>query len=131
MKTKEIRKTHVANLIKIAKADRELTQEEILFVKTIAIKLEITSSEFNEITLNLEAVKTELPTTKEGKLRQLYDILTLMAIDADAHPEEEEMCKNVGKLIGFTEQQVMKAMRLTKENLDEVITPEQIEQIIA
>ncbi|PCI97682.1 MAG: hypothetical protein COB15_07450 [Flavobacteriales bacterium] len=131
MTTKEIRKTHVANLIKIAKADRELTHEEILFVKTIAIKLDITSAEFNEITLNLEAVKTELPTTQEGKLRQLYDILTIMAIDADAHPEEEEMCKSIGKLIGFSDEQVMKAMKLTKENLDKVITPEQIEQIIA
>ena len=130
MMTKEEKHTHVANLIKVAKADKELTHEEVVFVKSIAMKLGVTSSDFNEIALNLESVRVKTPLAIEDKARQFYDILTLMSIDQEAHEEEEKMCRDLGEMIGFNEEQVEKAILLTKDNLDKVITPQQIAEIM-
>jgi hypothetical protein len=37
MVTKEIKKSLIANLIKIAKVDNKLTKEEVIFIKSTAI----------------------------------------------------------------------------------------------
>ena len=131
MITKESKKNHIANLIKIAKADNVLTNEEVVFIKSIAIKLGITSNEFNEIALNTESVKQESPSTMEGKIQVLFEILTMMSLDLDAHEEEIKICNHIGQLIGFTEEQVGKAIKLSVDNVDNVITKEQIASIVA
>jgi len=131
MITKESKKNHIANLIKIAKADNVLTNEEVVFIKSIAIKLGITSNEFNEIALNTESVKEESPTTQEGKIQVLYEILTMMSLDMDANEEEIKICNHIGQLIGFSEEQVGKAIKLSVDNVDNVITKEQIASIVA
>jgi uncharacterized tellurite resistance protein B-like protein len=130
MMTKEEKHTHVANLIKVAKADRELTQEEVMFIKSIAIKLEISSNEFNQIALNSESIKEATPFNQDIKIKLFYDVLTLMIIDTDAHEEEEQLCKEIGKTLGFNEAQIYRAIKLSKENLETVVTPDQIAEII-
>ena len=131
MTTKESKKFHVANLIKIAKADGKLTHEEVIFVKSVAIKLGITSSEFNEVVLNAETVKEEVPATKEGRMQALYDLVTMMSLDMEASSEEIEMCEHMGVLIGFTKEQVDKAIKLAVDNVNSVVTKQQMESVIA
>ncbi len=131
MTTKEAKKFHVANLIKIAKADGKLTQEEVIFVKSVAIKLGVSSNEFNEVVLNIESVKEETPVTAEGRMNALYDILTMMSLDMDANEEEIKICAHLGELIGFTKEQVDKAIKLSVDNVNNVITKDQIAAAIA
>jgi len=130
MMTKDEKHAHVANLIKIAKADRTLTPEEVIFIKSIAIKLEVSSSDFNQIVLNAEAVKDAVSYSSEVKMRQFYEMLTLMSIDGDADEHEEKICREVGTILGFNEEQVQRAIGLTKENLNKVVTPEQIAEVV-
>ena len=130
MMTKEEKHTHVANLIKLAKSDRELIQDEVTFIKSIAIKLGVDSSDFNKIALNVESVKDVTPVSVEVKARQFYDILTLMSIDQKADKEEEKLSRELGQKLGFTNDQVERAITITKDNLDKVITPEQIAEIV-
>lgn len=126
MTTKEAKKFHIANLITIAKADGKLTQEEVIFVKSVAIKLGVSSNEFNEVVLNIESVKEEIPVTTDGRLQALYDILTMMSLDMDAHEEEIKICTHLGALIGFTSEQVDTAIKLSVANVNKVITKDQI-----
>jgi hypothetical protein len=130
MMTKEEKHTHVANLIKLAKSDKELVQDEVTFIKSIAIKLGVTSADFNEIALNVESVKDVTPFSAEAKARQFYDVLTLMSIDQKADEEEESLSRELGQKLGFSNDQVERAITLTKDNLDKVITPEQIAEIV-
>jgi hypothetical protein len=130
MMTKEEKHTHVANLIKLAKADKELVQDEVIFIKSIAIKIGVDSSDFNNIALNLESVKEVTPVSREVKARQFYDILTLMSIDQKADGEEENLSRELGGKLGFSKDQVERAITITKDNLEKVITPEQIAEIV-
>jgi len=130
MMTKEEKHTHVANLIKLAKSDKELVQDEVTFIKSIAIKLGVTSADFNEIALNVESVKDVAPFSAEAKARQFYDVLTLMSIDQKADEEEESLSRELGQKLGFSNDQVERAITLTKDNLDKVVTPEQIAEIV-
>ena len=130
MMTKEEKHTHVANLIKLAKADKELVQDEVIFIKSIAIKIGVDSSDFNNIALNLESVKEVTPVSVEVKARQFYDILTLMSIDQKADGEEENLSRELGGKLGFSKDQVERAITITKDNLEKVITPEQIAEIV-
>ena len=130
MKSKEAKKFHVANLIKIAKADGKLTQEEVIFVKSVAIKMGVNSTDFNQIVLNVESVKEEIPVTAEGRIQALYEILTMMSLDMNAHEEEITICEHLGELIGYTKEQVDKAIKLSVDNVNEVITKEQIAAVI-
>jgi hypothetical protein len=130
MMTKEEKHTHVANLIKLAKADKELVQDEVIFIKSIAIKIGVDSSDFNNIALNLESVKEVTPVSREVKARQFYDILTLMSIDQKADGEEENLSRELGGKLGFSKDQVERAITITKDNLEKIITPEQIAEIV-
>ena len=130
MMTKEEKHTHVANLIKLAKADKELVKDEVIFIKSIAIKIGVDSSDFNNIALNLESVKEVTPVSREVKARQFYDILTLMSIDQKADGEEENLSRELGGKLGFSKDQVERAITITKDNLEKVITPEQIAEIV-
>jgi hypothetical protein len=130
MMTKEEKHTHVANLIKLAKADKELVQDEVIFIKSIAIKIGVDSSDFNNIALNLESVKEVTPVSVEVKARQFYDILTLMSIDQKADEEEENLSRELGGKLGFSKDQVERAITITKDNLEKIITPEQIAEIV-
>lgn len=130
MVTKEIKKNHIANLIKIAKADNKLTQEEVIFIKTVAIKLGLSSADFNEVALNVESIKSEPPVTNDGKIQVLYDILTLMSLDMTADSEEVEICKHIGGLMGFTDEQLSKVIQLSIDNLDNVLSKEQMEEAL-
>jgi hypothetical protein len=130
MMTKEEKHTHVANLIKLAKADKELVQDEVIFIKSIAIKIGVDSSDFNNIALNLESVKEVTPVSVEVKARQFYDILTLMSIDQKADEEEENLSRELGGKLGFSKDQVERAITITKDNLEKIITPDQIAEIV-
>jgi hypothetical protein len=130
MMTKEEKHTHVANLIKLAKADKELVQDEVIFIKSIAIKIGVDSSDFNNIALNVESVKEVTPVSVEVKARQFYDILTLMSIDQKADEEEENLSRELGGKLGFSKDQVERAITITKDNLEKIITPEQIAEIV-
>lgn len=131
MTTKESKKFHVANLIKIAKADGKLTHEEVIFVKSVAIKLGVTSNEFNEVVLNVESVKEEVPVKQEGRVQALYDLVTMMSLDMEASSEEIEMCEHLGELIGFTKEQVDRAIKLAVDNVDSVVTKQEMEAVLA
>jgi uncharacterized tellurite resistance protein B-like protein len=126
MITKGVKKFHVANLISIAKADGVLTTEEVIFIKSVAIKLGVSSKEFNEVVLNAETVKEETPVTDDGRIQALFNILTMMSLDMNANEEEIRICEHLAELIGFTKEQVDKAIKLSVDNIDNVVTKDQL-----
>jgi uncharacterized tellurite resistance protein B-like protein len=130
MTTEETKKFHVANLIKMAKADNKLTQEEVIFVKSVAIKLGISSADFNEIVLNVESVKPEVPATTSSRISAFYDLLTMMSLDMDAHKDEVAMCAHLGELLGFTNGQVQNAIDLCVKNVDKVVSKQEVEAVL-
>jgi uncharacterized membrane protein (Fun14 family) len=57
-----------------------------------------------------------LPVSKETKIKVLYDVLTLISLDINADLEDIDICKRIGVLIGFSEENVNRVIQLIVGN---------------
>ncbi len=118
-------KGHIASLIKLAKADGSVSEHEINLIKIIAIKMGISSSDFNEIVINVESINSLPPSNRADKEKYLYNLLTLMKIDLKTDEDEQKICEELGLRLGFGVDEVKKAGEYMTANLDQVITFEE------
>lgn len=116
------RKGHVAGLIKLAKADGIVTESEAQLIRIIAIRMGLSSSEFNEIIINIEHINSIPPTSREEKEQYLYDIFQLMKVDLRTDEEEQQICEQLGLRLGFGVSEVKKAGIYMSERLTEVVS---------
>lgn len=102
----EERKSLVANLIKLAQADGEVAKGEIIFIQSIALKLQITGDEFDAIMNDLDSVNTVVPTDQKEALRQFYYLLSLMNMDLNADQSEKDFAYKIGTKLRLPSQKV-------------------------
>jgi len=114
------KKGHIAALIKLANSDGVITQYESNLIKMIAIRMGISSNDFNEIVINVESINSVPPSTKEEKEVYLYNLFILMKIDLKSDPEEQKMCEELALRLGFGVDEVKRAGEFMTANLSEV-----------
>jgi uncharacterized tellurite resistance protein B-like protein len=93
--TEGIRRSHIKNLISIALADGQLTQDEWDLLLVIASHLGMREEEINAIRNNPDTVNFVAPKTHEERVQQIEDLVALLAIDHDINPKEIELCKKI------------------------------------
>ena len=116
------KKGHIAALIKLAKADGAISEHEVNLIKMIAIRLGISSSDFNHIVLNSETVNSLPPSSREEREHYLYNIFMLMKIDLKTDEEEQKICEELALRLGFGVSEVKKAGEFMTANLKEVVS---------
>ncbi len=89
------KRSHLKNLIEIALADGAFDESEMALVKEIAIKLELTENDIEEIRKNPESVKFTPPSSEKLKIEQLNELVKLMIVDTKIDEEEVKVCKNL------------------------------------
>lgn len=119
------KKGHIAALIKLAKADGAVSQHEVNLIKIIAIRLGISSSDFNHIVLNSETVNAIPPSSRDEKEQYLYNIFMLMKIDLKTDEEEQKICEELGLRLGFGVDEVKRAGEFMTANLSDVVSFEE------
>ena len=124
------KKGHVAALIKLGKADGVITQHEVDLIKIIAIRLGISSNDFNEIVINVESINPMAPSTRNEKELYLYNLFLLMKIDLKTDDEEQNICEELGLRLGFGVEEIRKAGEFMTANLQEVIGFEEFSNVL-
>lgn len=114
------KKGHIAALIKLANADEVITQYESNLIKMIAIRMGISSDDFNEIVTNIESVNSLPPSKKEDKEVYLYNLFMLMKIDLKTDPEEQKICEELALRLGFGIDEIKRAGEFMTANLNQV-----------
>lgn len=114
------KKGHIAALIKLAKADGVISQYESNLIKMIAIRMGISSNDFNEIVINIESVNSLPPSKREEKEGYLYNLFMLMKIDLKTDPDEQKMCEELALRLGFGVDEVKRSGEFMTANLSEV-----------
>lgn len=94
-------KSHIKNLIEIAEADGHFVQIEMELLKSIAKRNGITEKQVSEIRKNSEDIKLEIPTDSKVRFHQYYDLIHMMSIDNEIHPEEEKICSQLAIKFGY------------------------------
>ena len=124
------KKGHIAALIKLAKADGEISQGEVDLIKLIAIHMGVTSNEFNDIVQHADTITVFPPNSQEEKERYLFNIFSLMKIDLKADVEETRICEELGLRLGYGVQELKKVSIYMRAKINEVVDFEEFKTVL-
>ena len=115
-------KGHFASIVRLALADGVFAPEEKEFLDKLAIRLEISAAEYEEILENPTKYPINPPYLNTQRIERLYDLARIVNIDHHLGVNQEIMLKKLSLGIGFTAENVnpvvKKALELADEKVD-------------
>lgn len=100
-KKSKIQKSHLKNLATLAKADGEISEEEITFINKIGAKQGFKESEISSLLQNTATTEFEMPTNDSDRFDQIFDLVKLMSVDGVIDDKEMDFCITIAEKLGF------------------------------
>src|SRR6267154_5775970 len=116
-KGKTTAKSHMKNLIEMAAVDGNFDQIEYDLLKKIAKKNNISESQLKEIRENPNGIKFELPADKNERFHQFYDLVHMMTVDNQVHPDEMKLCDLFAVKFGYPKNRTQELITTIKSNI--------------
>lgn len=110
--------SHMKNLIEIAVSDGNFDKIEAELLQKIARKNGISSSKLKEIEKKPEEVLFEVPEDDFEKFQQMYDLVHMMIVDNEVHPEEMKLCNIYASKFGYPKPNIDELIRTLKANIE-------------
>jgi uncharacterized tellurite resistance protein B-like protein len=129
MYSKDVVKSHVKNLIKLAHADGKMAMNEVMFIQLMAHKMGLSKEEFEAITNDLNGVRDASPWDMEKKKELFSQLVTMVSSDLDIHEEELKLIDETGKGMGLPVKSVEDVAEAL-QNANDVLTVEKIKTIL-
>ena len=116
-------KGHFSAIVRVALSDGTLSEEEKKFLDKLAIKLEISQAEYEEILANPLKYPVNPPLLHTSRLERLYDLARMVYTDEHVMAEkEQELLTRFALALGFTPGNVNyivdKALKLVDHKVD-------------
>ncbi|WP_396142781.1 TerB family tellurite resistance protein [Flavobacterium sp.] len=116
-------KGHFSAIVRVALSDGEISPEEKKFLDKLAIKLEISQAEYEEILENPVKYPVNPPLMHSHRLERLYDLARMVYTDEHVMAEKEHhLLTRFALALGFTAGNVNyivdKALKLVDMNVD-------------
>lgn len=116
-------KGHFSAIVRVALSDGAITLEEQNFLDKLAIKLEISQAEYEEILENPLKYPVNPPLLHSHRLERLYDLSRMVYVDEHiTGKKEQDLLKKYALALGFTPGNVGyivdKALKLVDMNID-------------
>jgi uncharacterized tellurite resistance protein B-like protein len=115
-------KGHFSSIVRVALSDGELTSEERSFLDKLAIRLEISQVEYDEILENPSKYPINPPYLHIQRLERLYDLSRMVYADKVLGPKQKAILTRFTLALGFTPSNVPyivdKALSLLILNVD-------------
>jgi uncharacterized tellurite resistance protein B-like protein len=118
-------KSHMRNLIEIAGADGNLGIEEPRLLAYAAQRNNISASELKAIQENTVQIPFEVPRSKEERFFQLYDLVHMMSVDKNIHPEELRLCEIFAIRFGYRKEVVREMIEMIRQNIEKWSGPKE------
>ncbi len=93
--------SHFANIVKIAKSDKNISQEEVQLLIKIAKKYNIDDDKFKEILKNPEKTPTIAHLDCEERIERLFDLLKMVNADHTIAKEEVSILRKIATGLAF------------------------------
>jgi uncharacterized tellurite resistance protein B-like protein len=110
-------KSHMKNLIEMAAADGNFMDLEFDLLKSIAKQNGISEGQLKDIRKNPSGIKFEVPKDETERFKQLYDLVQMMSIDNDVHPEEAKLCNLFAIRFGYQRDRVKDLLEIIRANI--------------
>ncbi|AWM13408.1 TerB family tellurite resistance protein [Flavobacterium sp. NRK F10] len=115
-------KGHFSAIVRVALADGKISEEEQKFLDKLAIKLEISEQEYEEILENPTKYPVNPPLLHTRRLERLYDLARMVYADHELGESQHELLRRFGVALGFTPGNIQyivdKALSLVQLNVD-------------
>lgn len=115
-------KGHFSAIVRVALSDGTITPEEKHFLDKLAIKLEISQAEYDEILENPLKYPVNPPLMHTHRLERLYDLARMVYADDVLGEKQQDLLTRFALALGFTAANVGyivdKALRLVDMNVD-------------
>ena len=115
-------KGHFSAIVRVALTDGDFSTEEKEFLDKLAIQLEISREEYDEILKNPNKYPINPPYLYTQRLERLYDLSRMVYVDHILGPKQKEILTKFALALGFTPGNVNfivdKALSLLVMNVD-------------
>ncbi|MFN7045980.1 MAG: TerB family tellurite resistance protein [Flavobacterium sp.] len=115
-------KGHFSAIVRVALSDGTISPEEKKFLDKLAIKLEISQSEYEEILENPLKYAINPPLLYTRRLERLYDLAKMVYADDVLGEKQHDLLTRFALALGFTAGNVNyivdKALKLVDMNVD-------------
>lgn len=119
---KQRNKGHFASIVRLAIADGVFVPEEKEFLDKLAIRLEISAGEYEEILNDPAKYPINPPYLNSQRIERLYDLARIVNIDHHLGNNQDVMLAKLSLGIGFTPENVnavvAKALSLVDKKVD-------------
>lgn len=119
---KQRNKGHFSAIVRVALADGIVAPEEKTFLDKLAVKLEISPSEYDEILENPAIFPINPPYLYTQRIERLYDLARMVHVDHHLGDKQEIVLKKIAIGLGFTPSNVnyiiAKALSLVDKKVD-------------
>ncbi len=115
-------KGHFASIVRVALTDGKFSPEEKAFLDKLALRLEISAVEYEEILENPLQYPINPPYLHEQRLERLYDLARIVHVDHHLGDQQEMLLRKIGVALGFNVDNVNyiidKALKLVDKEVD-------------
>lgn len=115
-------KGHFSAIVRVALSDGTITSDEKQFLDKLAIKLEISQAEYEEILENPLKYPVNPPLMHTHRLERLYDLARMVYADDVLGEKQQDLLTRFALALGFTAGNVGyivdKALKLVDMNVD-------------
>ena len=119
---KQRNKGHFSAIVRVALADDTFAPEEKLFLDKLAVRLEISQAEYEEILENPLKYPINPPYLHEQSLEHLFDLARMVHVDHQLGDKQELLLRKIGVALGFNAENVdyivHKALKLVDKKVD-------------
>lgn len=123
---KKKRRSHFKNLYFVARADGDVDRAEMDLIVGLAEKFNMTTKEVTTIIRNPDDVDLLIPKTPEERMEHLYDLVTVMMVNAEIDEKELFLCKSLAVKLGCEEVTVDALVRDLIEKALKGTAPEKV-----
>ena len=106
--------SHLANIVRIAKSDQEVSTEELELLSTIAKKYKISDEQVKNILADPDSIPTLELLELEERIERLYELMQMIEADREMKWEEVDTLKKIVTGLSFPFNQIDK---IVKESL--------------
>jgi len=93
--------SHFANIVRIAKSDNQISQEEVAFLAKVSKKYNISDENFKEILKFPENVQTIAHLDCIERIERLYELMIMVKADHQIQKEEVMMLRRIVTGLAF------------------------------
>jgi hypothetical protein len=117
----------LTELIKLARCDHEVREQEYEFLLTIARSLQVGKKEFDQ--LFHAYIEFTPPASEFDRILQFHRLVLLMNIDQETSQSELEFIKDIGIRLGLNPMATNQVLKAMNAYPDRVIPPEKLIEI--